>query len=331
MFQRSFLVVLTVFLLGSLAAASADAETITSSGSRITRSTEAVERYREGRAAFDAGDFERAIRLFVEADRTAPSAALSFNIARSYEKLGNNARALEHYRHYLRREPDGAGAKRAAERITVLEAALERRGVQQITITTTPPGATVELNQRTLGVTPWTGELTPGDHTLVFTHAGYARTVRVINVSPERALYVEVALAPAGGAATMVAARPSPARPASFKERAGPWPFVTLGASAAAFGVAGAYELERSDAAAAARVSRTQLEYAAHRDEAESRQKTARVFVGVGAGLAVLGGVLLGVALLDDEAPSERDQAANARVSFDCGTKTCTAYFLERF
>jgi len=290
-----------------------------------------VERYREGRAAFDAGEFERAIRLFLDADRLAPSAALSFNIARSYEKLGNTARALEHYRRYLRREPGGTGAKRAAERVHQLETALQRRGVQQVSVTSTPPGATIELDQRPLGVTPWTGELTPGDHTLVLSHDGYAKTTRVIAVSPDHAVDVEVPLVMQGSGATVVAARPAPIRRLSFKERAGPWPFVTLGASAVAFGVAGAYELERSDAAAAARLSRTQVEYAARRREAESRQTTARVFAGVGGGLALLGGVWLGVALLDDDSPPERDDSTTARWSFDCGATACAAHFRERF
>lgn len=331
MFQRSFLVAIVAFLLGALSARATSAETLARGGSAATRSSEAVERYREGRAAFDAGEFERAIRSFLDADRLAPSAALSFNIARSYEKLGDTARALEHYRRYLLREPGGTGAERAAERVHRLEAALQRRGVQQVSVTSTPPGATVEIDRRTLGVTPWTGELAPGDHTLVLSRDGYATTTRVIAVAPDRAIDIEVALAMDGGGATVVAARPSPVRRPSFKERAGPWPFVTLGASAVAFGVAGAYELERSDAAAAARLSRTQLEYAARRERAESKQTTARVFAGVGGGLALLGGVLLGVALLDDDSPPERDDATTARWSLDCGASACAAHFSERF
>ena len=315
---------LGAFLLVTLFSWPVAAETLASSAK--SPPAEARERYREARAAFDAGDYELAIRLFVEADRLAPSAALSFNVARSYEKLGQPARALDHYRRYLRREPTGTGANRAAARVAELEAELARRGVQQITIDSRPAGAKVEVDQRVLGVTPWTGELTPGDHTLVVTHAGFAKATRVITVTPDRAFELEMTLEPQA-AASVVAA--SPPHEPSFKERVGPWPFVTLGASAVAFGIAGAYELERSDAAAAARASRTQLEYAMHRDDAESRQTTARVFAGVGGGLALIGGVWLGVSLLDDS-PPKRDQSS-ARVWIDCGTTACTAHLRERF
>lgn len=326
--ERSLSIALlaVTLVLGTLVTPALHAETLARSSS--DPSAEAVDRYREARAAFDAGEYERAIRLFMEADRLAPSAALSFNIARSYEKLGKTARALEHYRRYLRREPGGAGAKRAQTRVNALEAELERRGVQQITVNSTPAGAEIAINERPLGVTPWTGELPPGNHTLVLTRAGFEKATRVIEISADRALDVEVALAPEGS--TSIAAGSSSAEGSSFKERVGPWPFVALGASAVAFGIAGAYELERSDAEAAARASRTQVEYAVHRDDAESRETTARVFAGVGGGLAILGGVWLGVGLLDDT-PKKGDEQGKTRLWLDCGTTACTAHFRERF
>lgn len=327
-FGRFAKITLTWLVFVTLAAPALHAETFTRSSSEPA--AEAVDRYREARAAFDAGEYERAIRLFVEADRLAPSAALSFNIARSYEKLGNGARALEHYRHYLRREPGGAGAKRAAARVKELEGELERRGVQQVTVNSTPAGAQVAIDERPLGATPWTGELSPGNHTLVVTHADFTKTTRVIEVAADRALDVEVALAPAGPSSTAVATRSGSDEAPSFKDRVGPWPFVALGASAVAFGIAGAYELERSDAEAAARASRTQLEYAVHRDDAESRETTARVFAGVGGGLALIGGVWLGIGLLDDT-PNEPADQTRARLWLDCGTTACTAHFRERF
>jgi tetratricopeptide (TPR) repeat protein len=323
-------IALVAFVVGTFVAPALRAETLARSST--DSSAEAVNRYREARKAFDAGEYERAIRLFVEADRLAPRAALSFNIARSYEKLGDSARALEHYRRYLRREPSGAGAKRASERVNELESELQRRGVQQVTIDSTPPGAQVAIGERLLGVTPWTGELAPGHHTLILTHAGHTKTTRVIEVSAERALDVEIVLAPQGSASAATGTAPGSdsSERASFKDRVGPWPFVALGASAVAFGVAGAYELERSDAEAAARASRTQVEYAVHRDDAESRETTARVFAGVGGGLALIGGVLFGVGLLDDS-PKKPDDEARARLWLDCGATTCTAQFRERF
>jgi hypothetical protein len=282
----------------------------------------------EAAALFRAGKYERAIRLFLEADRLAPSPALAFNVARAYEKLGNSARALEYYRNYLRRDPSGKGARRAASRVSALEAKLEQRGVQQLTVRSTPAGAAISLDRRPLGVTPWTGELAPGNHTLELSHEGYAKTARVITISAQRALDLDFTLSRAVEAVTLTSAAPDPRREPSFRERAGLWPFVALGASAVSLGVAGAFELERSDSEAAARGSRSQLDYAAHRDDAENSQTTARVFAGAGGGLALIGGVLLGIALFDDEAPAPNQRAA---ARFDCSLSECAAQYTGRF
>jgi hypothetical protein len=97
-------------------------------------------------------------------------------------------------------------------------------------------------------------------------------------------------------------------------------------------GIAGAFELERSDSEAAARGSRTQLDYAAHRDDAENSQTTARVFAGAGGGFALIGGVLLGIALLDDEEPDEAPSPKQgATTSFNCSLSECSAHYVGRF
>lgn len=80
-------------------------------------------RYEEGKAAYEDARFADAIRAFSEADVLAPRAALSFNIARAYERLGDRARALEHYRDYLRRAPDAENAATVRARIDTLEQA----------------------------------------------------------------------------------------------------------------------------------------------------------------------------------------------------------------
>jgi len=55
------------------------------------RRAEAKSKYQEGAAAYSAGRFKDAVDLFLSADRLAPSAPLSFNIARAYEKLADDA------------------------------------------------------------------------------------------------------------------------------------------------------------------------------------------------------------------------------------------------
>ena len=66
----------------------------------------AKSKYQQGAEAYAAGHFKDAVDLFLAADQLANSATLSFNIARAYEKLHDDAGALRWYRDYLRRSPN---------------------------------------------------------------------------------------------------------------------------------------------------------------------------------------------------------------------------------
>lgn len=82
---------------------------------------EAKALFERGASAYRAGEYERAIALFRQADRLAPRAALSFNMARAHERLGQRALAAAVYREYLRREPDADNASWVRQRIEELE------------------------------------------------------------------------------------------------------------------------------------------------------------------------------------------------------------------
>src|SRR5689334_18015930 len=63
-----------------------------------------------GVAAYQAQRFQEAIEHFLAADRLLPNSALSFNVARAYERLSDEAGALRSYRDFLRRAPSLADA-----------------------------------------------------------------------------------------------------------------------------------------------------------------------------------------------------------------------------
>ena len=60
--------------------------------------------------------YAQAIEHFLAADALVPSAALSFNVAKAYEKLGESAKALRYYRDFARRSP---GSQTSETRATV--------------------------------------------------------------------------------------------------------------------------------------------------------------------------------------------------------------------
>lgn len=59
----------------------------------------------EGRAAHEAGDYDRAIAAFTEANALAPSPPLLFNLAQAYRLKGNCDDASVMYRRYLATNP----------------------------------------------------------------------------------------------------------------------------------------------------------------------------------------------------------------------------------
>lgn len=263
------------------------------------RRAAARKKYEAGVEAYEHGRYKDAVDAFLAADRLAPSAPLSFNVARAYERLGDGSSALRWYRDYLRRAPNAPNAEEVRAIVRDLAAALAKKGVQQITILSTPAGATVTIDGQPSGVTPWTADLPPGKHHVLLTYRGYADQEQTIELGASEPLDVTVHLEPA-----QEAAPPSPQPAAPLPPRTVPdtrdrpvdfgiWPWVTIGAGAAALTGAVTFELLRRSAESDAEKEETQLGYQAALDTMESRKTTARVLAGVGGALAIAGVTLL--------------------------------------
>jgi len=252
------------------------------------RRTAAKSKYEEGVEAYRAARYADAVRLFLEADALSPSAALSYNIARAYEKLADDAQTLRWYRNYLRLSPDATNAAEVQGYIRSLSAALAKQGIQQLTVLTSPEGATVAIDGTPLGVSPLTVELRPGSHSAQVSRRGYT-DVNGSFVLPRTApldLSVTLKLAPTESQARTDARGES-------SRRFGIAPYVTLGAAAVCLGSAGIFELMRRSAQSSARNEQVQIDYEHDIDDMNSRQTTARVLLGVGGVLAVTGVTLL--------------------------------------
>src|SRR6478735_3304394 len=273
---------------------------------------EAKSKYQQGAEAYSAGRFKDAVDLFLAADQLAPSAPLSFNIARAYEKLADDAGALRWYRDYLRRNPDANNAATVRPLITALAESLQKKGVQQLTVLTSPAGATVTVDDQPMGVTPWTGELPPGEHRLLLSLRGYADVEKPVSLPADQPLDTNVRLEQQAPTPVQVVA-PPPASPApspvpppsdtsSHGKKLGIVPWVTLAAGGVALGGALTFEVLRRSAENDAKAADTQIEYYEHLQTEQSRQTTARIFLGTGGALLLTGGLML---LLDKGAPAE--------------------------
>ena len=257
-----------------------------------------------GRKAYQEGRFKDAVDAFLDAHREVPSPELSFNAALAYERLGDRAGALRFFREYLRQDPNASDRARVAARISDLESKLRERGVQQVTILSEPPGATIFVDGRPIGVTPWTGELYPGRHALRLRREGHPDAKQTFELPAHRAIDVSVVLE----AETAEPAAPAPPSPVSVPETSpapapepradearsvGLWTWAAFGVGAAALGGALVFEISRASAEEDVKTERTRVARLEANDRMEERQTTARILLGVGGAAMLVGGVLL--------------------------------------
>lgn len=247
---------------------------------------QAKAKYEQGVEAYRAEHYADAVRSFLEADAISPSAALSYNIARAYEKLSDDAQALRWYRNYLRINPNAANAADVTRYVERLSLALSKKGIQQLTVLSTPAGATVAIDGNPLGVTPLTVELSPGPHTALLSKRGFADASSPVELPASHPIDVAVELRVAPVTANVAASGP-PGR------RFGVAPWVTLGVATACLGGALGFELARRSAQNSAQKEDVQLNFENDVSAMNSRRTTSRVLLLTGSALAITGVALL--------------------------------------
>jgi hypothetical protein len=246
--------------------------------------------YSLGAEAFAAQRNADAIRYFRRAAEIVPSPKLTYNIGLAYEEMGDAGRALAEYRGYLTQEQD-ADAEHAAEvrmRIGNLEARLAETGVQQLFVSTDPPGATLRIAGRALGVTPWAGELAPGQHVVDVDLPGYAARRSEVTVTAARSTELSLSLSPV----------PSDTReaPSGFA-RVSPLTWTFLGVGAGALGGGLAFELSRAGSSRDAERAPNPIGAAEARGAEDAKQMASLLLFGFGAGFTIGGSVLLALDL----------------------------------
>jgi tetratricopeptide (TPR) repeat protein len=284
-------VVAVLATLLSLCTAPARADHTEAPGAAAQRKALAQARYEQGVEAFRNERYVDAVRLFLDADAISPSVALSFNVARAYEELGDEAAALRWYRNYLRLDPSARNAADVHARIQSLSQALASKGIQQLTVLSSPRGATVGIDGRAVGVTPLTLELAPGNHVAWLTAPGYSDERRAFQLNAKTPLDLAFTLTsrdPHEPAATSSGDPPSTATHLRF----GIWPYVTIGAGAAALTGAVIFEVLRASAEDDARHQQEQLAFEDDVERMNSHQTTARVLLGAGGVLVATGTAL---------------------------------------
>jgi tetratricopeptide (TPR) repeat protein len=245
--------------------------------------------FASGAEAFAAQRNAEAIAYFRRAAELVPSAKLTYNIALAYEEMGDSGRALAAYRTYLSQEPEGERHDEVLGRIATLERRLAETGVQQLFVTSEPSGATVRIEGRAVGVTPWAGELSPGHHAVEVELVGHRSRRADVTLASDRSSELELALEPAPPE--------PPAAPPSRLARVSPlaWTFLGVGTGALAGGVA--FELSRAHSSDEEKGASTPERAAEARGAADAKQMASLLLLGFGAGFTIGGSVLLALDL----------------------------------
>ncbi|HKU44473.1 MAG TPA: PEGA domain-containing protein [Polyangiales bacterium] len=312
---------------------------------------EARGRHRAGVEAFAQKHYAEAVEAFLSSDALHPTPASAFNVAKAYEAQGEVSRALSFYREYLRRAPAAQDREAVSAKAELLAKRLGERGVQQVTFSAQPAGATVLLDAEPIGTAPITLDLRPGAHRVEFRKSGHAPASVDFELPKDRALDVLATLEPASepmnalaapaekppvadvtahpaGIVTPVPRAPSaqvvasPRRSGSVTRTLG---FAALGAGVAALGGAVTLEIMRGNAEDEARGATDQVAFSEALERMKTRQTMARVFAGAGGALAALGGVMLVVASGNTERSNKEG------VAFACQPLKCQATYARSF
>jgi hypothetical protein len=306
--------------------------------------------YREARYADAASSF-------IAADRIQPSPAIQLALGKTYEQMNDASRALAAYREYFARSPRAPDRSQVQSRVAVLAAQLAEKGVQQISVSSVPAGATVIIDTKPLGSTPIYVDLPPGAHHLEYHLQNYESAALDFELSPQQPLNVMTTLvpktangavaaapaaadapAPAGvAAAAPAAAEPADTLPAPRAEPASKhnetttylrsFGFAALGGSVVTLGTAVAFELMRSHSESRARQQHQQIAFKDAIDTMHTQQTFARVFAVSAGVLAAAGGVLLVLAAnRERQEPTPEGGAAIA-----CAPTGCSAVYQGHF
>jgi hypothetical protein len=141
------------------------------------QSEELKELVDEASEAYGAGEFETAVERLLAAYRIEPKARLLYNVARSYEELGQCRLALVYYRSFSQKDDaEKALVGKADEKLAGAEGceAYSDELIGRLVVTTEPAGATVTVDGRDVGTTPVEiAGLPSGEHAISVELDGY--------------------------------------------------------------------------------------------------------------------------------------------------------------
>lgn len=150
----------------------------------------------EGLAAYDRGEFERALQHFRDAYDIYAHPDLLYRLGLAYEKLDEVEEAIRHYRMFLEEVPDAKERGRIEATVRRLEKRLASEA-SQVRIKTNPAGATVFINDEIngpAGTTPIELPVSSGNYKIILKKEGHQTIEDVVDVPKGQTLVLNYAL-----------------------------------------------------------------------------------------------------------------------------------------
>jgi tetratricopeptide (TPR) repeat protein len=307
---------LVALVIGLAAAPFAHAEqTPPSATSAVERSEHDTERakalFEQGAQAFAQRRNVEAVYFFRQAAALVPSAEFSYNIGLAYEDMGDIGHALAAYREFVRGQPHSDKRSEVEQRMLALERRLAGVGLQQLSVRSEPPGGTVLIDEKPVGITPWSGELSPGAHRVQVRALGYRSAEAEVQLQVERASDLNLLLEPVYFNGQGYAPDPVTGESTSetFRTTLG-WALLGTGAATLIGGIA--FEFSRSSAQSSADEADNAADAAGFQGSADGKQMASLLLLGIGGGLSVSGGLVLALGSHFSTPDDERATPASA-------------------
>lgn len=254
----------------------------------------------EGKKQYDVGNFEISLEQFQRAYDIYPHPDILYRMGLCYERLGEDAAAVRHYRQFLEEVPDAQERPRIEKTIDMIESRIAR---SEIRISTDPEGAVVYIDESANGVagyTPTALPVAPGNYKIIVEKDGFERVEELVTVESGQTLQLRYQLT---NKKRVVKSEPSAGNSNTPK-------VVTLIAVGAASGVASAlffngYSIAVDELEALDRERSVEQDYVTRQEytDAESSRNTNLTLGIVTAGVAV--GALVWAYLLWDDQPQK--------------------------
>ncbi|WNG16357.1 PEGA domain-containing protein [Cystobacter fuscus] len=242
--------------------------------------------FERGTTLYQEGHYAEAAAAFEAAYQTLANGVVLYNLGQCYEKLGDLQRAMGYYRDYLRMVPNAEDRPLVESLITRLEKRYEEERRPQVTLSSEPTGARVQVDGKARGVTPWRDRLEVGPHQLEVTREGYQPLRRDVELRPGEPLKLQLMLTPLSKSAGGIDSHLG-------QPRKRVWTWVAAGAAGvAAAGAVTLGLLARSDSRELLARPHERAEAQRLHDSALGRARASNVLTGT-AGVALLAGTAL--------------------------------------